>query len=121
MRTFKLITAIALAGAMTLMTTSVLAKERTKGRGAPGLPVIYVTSQDAFFDTLLLADLPYNGTDNFQLLEFGGPADAYTEFGPTDTGYYGGRWWVDLNEDGYMDEGDMYFLCPLLGPGRDEP
>ena len=121
MSTFKLITTIALAGAMTLMTTTVFAKDRTTGRGAPGLPVIYVTSQDAFYDTLLLADLPFNGNDNFQLLEFGGPADAYTEFGPTDTGYYGGRWWVDLNEDGYMDEEDMFFLCPLLGPGRDEP
>ena len=121
MSTFKLITTIALAGAMTLMTTSVFAKERTKGRGAAGLPVIYVTSQDMFYDTLLLADLPYNGTDNFQLLEFGGPADAYTEFGPMDTDYYGGRWWVDANSNGYMDEEDVFFLCPLLGPGRSEP
>jgi hypothetical protein len=23
--------------------------------------------------------------------------------------------------NGYMDEEDVYFLCPLLGPGRTEP
>ena len=28
---------------------------------------------------------------------------------------------VDVNMDDYMDEGDTYFLCPLLGPGRYEP
>ena len=121
MRTIKLITTIALAGAMTLMTTSVFAKERTKGRGAPG-PVIYVTSQDMYYDTILLGDLPFNGTDNFQQLEPGvGPTGVQTEFGPKDTEYYGGRWWVDMNGDGYMDAGDTYFLCPLLGPGRTNP
>jgi len=124
MKTFKLITTIALAGAMTLMTTSVIAKERTKGRGAEGSVVIYVTSQNMFYDTVLLGDLPYNGTTNFQKLEPGvGPEGsvAQTEFGPKDTEYYGGRWWVDANMDGYMDETDVYFLCPLLGPGREEP
>ena len=118
MKTFKLVTTIALASAVTLMTSSVIAKERTKGRGAPGLPMIYVTSQDLYYDTILLGDLPYNGTENFQLLEFTGPTGVQTKFGPTDTDYFGGRWWVDLNSDGYMDADDMYFLCPLLGPGR---
>jgi len=48
-------------------------------------PVIYVTSQGLFFDSIITADpLPPNGF--FQKLE--------------------------------MDEGDKYFLCPLLGPGR---
>ncbi len=121
MNTFKLVTTIALAGAISLLTTSALAKERTKGRGAPGLPVIYVTSQDLYFDTILLGNLPYNGTDNFQQLEMDGPTGVQTEFGPRDTGYFGGRWWVDGNENGYMDEEDVYFLCPLLGPGRTEP
>lgn len=121
MNTFKLITTIALAGAITLMTSSVYAKERTKGRGAPGIPVIYVTSQDLYFDTLLLGELPFNGTENFQQLEMSGPTGVQTEFGPTDTGYYGGRWWVDANPNGYMDDGDFFFLCPLLGPGRTEP
>jgi hypothetical protein len=122
MSTFKLLTTIALAGVITLMTSGVYAKERIKGRGAPGMPVIYVTSQDLYYDTLLLGDLQYNGTDNFQQLEPGaGPTGVQTEFGPTDTGYYGGRWWVDANINGYMDDEDVYFLCPLLGPGRTEP
>lgn len=121
MSTLKLVTTFALAGMLTLMTSSVYAKERNKGRGAPGLPVIYVTSQDLYYDTILLGDLPYNGTDNFQRLEMDGPTGVQTEFGPRDTGYYGGRWWVDANGDGYMDEEDVYFLCPLLGPGRTSP
>ena len=123
MKLFKLITTIALAGAMTMATTSVFAKERTKGRGAEGSVVIYVTSQNMFYDTVLLGELPYNGTTNFQKLEPGvGPEGSagQTEFGPKDTEYYGGRWWVDVNMDGYMDETDFYFLCPLLGPGREE-
>jgi len=120
MNTFKLLTTIALAGTITLMTSSVYAKERTKGRGTG--PVVYVTSQDLFYDTIVLGDLPFNDTGNFQQLEPGvGPTGIQTEFGPRDTGYYGGRWWVDMNGDGYMDAGDTYFLCPLLGPGRSHP
>jgi hypothetical protein len=121
MNTFKLVTTIALAGAVTLMSSSVFAKDQTKGRGAPGSPVVYVTSQDLFYDSIVLANLPYKGTENFQLLEMTGPSGLQTEFGPTDIGYYGGRWWVDANPNGYMDEDDVYFLCPLLGPGRTEP
>jgi len=123
MSTFKLVTTIALAGAITLMTSSIYANNgnNMKGRGAPGSPVVYVSSQDLFYDSIVLGDLPYNGTSNFQKLEPGvGPSGLQTEFGPTDTGYYGGRWWVDANENGYMDEEDVYFLCPLLGPGRAE-
>jgi len=26
--------------------------------------------------------------------------------------------WMDLLGDGDMNEGDVFFLCPLLGPGR---
>ena len=119
----KLIMIIALAVAATLASTATMAKERTMGRNAPGaigVPVIYVTGQDLFYDTLLLAELPYNETGNFQALEFDGPSGVQTEFGPGDVGYYGGRWWVDMNPNGFMDEDDFYFLCPLLGPGRDE-
>ena len=121
MKTLKLAATIALAGVMVLMTSSVYAKERTKGRGAPGSPVVYVTTQDLFYDSIVLKDLPFNGTDNFQLLEMEGPSGLQTEWGPTDVGYYGGRWWVDANPNGYMDEDDHFFLCPLLGPGREEP
>jgi hypothetical protein len=116
----KLVSTIALASVMALMTSSVYAKD--KGRGSSGNPVIYVTSQDMYYDTLLLGDLPYNGTSNFQKLEPGmGPTGVQTEFGPRDTEYFGGRWWVDANDNGYMDDEDVYFLCPLLGGGRSEP
>jgi hypothetical protein len=46
-----------------------------------------------------------------------GPTGLQTEFGPGDPGYVGGRWWVDANGNNQMDEGDTFFLCPLLGPG----
>jgi hypothetical protein len=117
MSTLKRVSTIAMAGMMILMTSSAIADGRTKGRGASGAE-IYVTSQNLFYDTILLGDLPYNGTENFQLLVLD-DAGPYTEFGPRDAGYYGGRWWVDVNENGEMDEGDKFFLCPLLGPGRE--
>ncbi|WP_206486192.1 hypothetical protein [Thalassotalea sp. G2M2-11] len=121
MKSLKSITAIALIGLLATSTYAVQAKERTNGRGASGTPVIYVTSQHLYYDTLLLGDLPYNGTDNFQKLEMSGPTGVQTEFGPMDTGYYGGRWWVDANNNDMMDDEDVYFLCPLLGPGRANP
>jgi hypothetical protein len=42
-----------------------------------------------------------------------------TEFGPGNPGYLGGRWWVDVNGNNTMDEGDRFLLCMLLGPGRE--
>lgn len=104
--------AIAIAA---LLTTDALAKDRTTGRGTG--PVVYVESQGLFYDSIVLADLPFRG--NFQQLKPGeGPSGLATEFGPGDVGYLGGRWWVDANANGYMDDGDVYFLCPLIGPGR---
>jgi len=82
-------------------------------------PVIYVTGQDQYFDSIVLGPLPFAGP--FQKLEPAGPTGLQTEFGPGDLGYVGGRWWLDANADGVMDAGDAYFLCPLLGPGRDAP
>lgn len=77
--------------------------------------VVYVTSQGLYYDTFVAADsLPIKG--RFQLIE-----DGQTEFGPGDPGYLGGRWWVDVNDNGIQDEGDRFFLCPLLGPGRPTP
>ncbi len=93
--------------------TIVQASNGDNGRGAAG--VIYVTSQGLYYDTYNVSDpLPMHG--NFQKLENG-----QTEFGPGDPGYLGGRWWVDSNNNGMPDEGDHYFLCPLLGPGREMP
>jgi len=122
MNTLKPILTLALAGVIALTTTSLYAKERTKGRGAPNSPVVYVTSQGLFYDSIVVTEfLPFNETANFQKLEMDGPSGLQTEFGPTDTGYYGGRWWIDMNDNDHMDEDDHYFLCPLLGPGRTEP
>lgn len=87
------------------------------GRGSG--PVVYVTSQNLFYDSIVLTDVPQHG--RFQQLVPGGPADLMTEFGPGDRGYVGGRWWLDLNGDGMMNAGDKFFLCPLLGPGRENP
>ena len=86
-----------------------------KGGRAGSTGVIFVTNQGLYYDTFVAVDpLPRQGP--FQLLENG-----TTQYGPGDPGYLGGRWWEDLNGDGEQDAGDHYFLCPLLGPGRDTP
>jgi hypothetical protein len=87
--------------------------------GQESRPVVYVTSQGLFYDSIIVATLPLQGP--FQQLEMAGPSGLQTEFGPGDTGYLGGRWWVDVNGNDDMDVGDMYFLCPLLAPGRTAP
>lgn len=89
---------------------------RTAAGGRPASAgVVYVTSQHLYFDTFVARDpLPMQG--KFQKLENG-----TTEFGPGDPGYLGGRWWEDLNGNGIQDEGDHFFLCPLLPPGRPTP
>jgi hypothetical protein len=90
-----------------------------KGGRAGTTGVIYVVSQGLYYDTFATADpLPMNGPFQlpFQLL-----VNGTTEFGPGDPGYLGGRWWEDLNGNGEQDEEDHFFLCPLLGPGREEP
>ena len=82
-------------------------------------PIIYVTSQGLFYDSIVTAEsLPLAGP--FQKLEMGSNG-LQTEFGPGDPGYLGGRWWIDADNNGEMDEGDVYFMCPLLGSGRTEP
>jgi hypothetical protein len=90
-----------------------------RGGGPKDRPVIYVTSQELFYDSIVGPDLPPHGP--FQQLEMAGPTGLQTEFGPGDPGYVGGRWWIDLNANGEMDEDDKYFSCPLLGPGREDP
>jgi hypothetical protein len=88
-------------------------------RGAVEGPIIYVESQGLYYDSIVAAmELPPRGP--FQQLY---PCDLglCTEFGPGDPGHRGGRWWIDDNGNGEMDEEDVYFSCPLLGPGREEP
>ncbi len=79
--------------------------------------IVYVESQGLFFDSIVGPDLPMNGP--FQELRPGeGPGGSLaTDFGPGDPGYVGGRWWVDVNGNDEMDEGDHFFSCPLLGHG----
>jgi len=82
--------------------------------GGPGIAGgVYVTSQGLCYDTFVASEqLPMRGP--FQRLY----PDGSTEFGPGDPGYLGGRWWQDLNGNEMPDEGDRFFLCPLLPPGR---
>ena len=98
-------------------------RAQARGNGNPhGIGVIYVTSQNLFFDTQVVVDpLPNEGP--FQELEPGaGPGGvSQTDYGPGGPGYVGGRWWVDVNNNNEMDSEDHYFLCPLLGPGRPTP
>src|SRR5215212_2746428 len=97
---------------MLVSATTVVAE---KGGRAGSTGVVYVASQGLYYDTFVAVDpLPMEGP--FQLLE-----DGVTEFGPGDPGYLGGRWWEDLNGNGVQDEGDHFFHCPLLGPGRPTP
>ncbi len=85
------------------------------GRGNGALGTIYVTSQGLYYDTFVSADtLPMQGP--FQKL-----VNHTTEFGPGEPGYLGGRWWVDVNGNNVMDEGDSFLSCMLLGPGRTTP
>ena len=90
------------------------------GRPASG-GVIFVTGQGLYYDTFVTVDpLPRRG--RFQPIgDSDGDGIAETPYGPGDPGYLGGRWWEDLNGNGMQDDGDHYFLCPLLGPGRETP
>jgi len=81
-------------------------------RGDGALGAVYVSSQGLYYDTFVSATvLPNEGP--FQKLENG-----VTEFGPGTPGYLGGRWWIDANHNDVQDDGDVFLLCPLLGPGR---
>jgi len=102
--------ALGVAAVVVLATTSV-----SSGAGRGDGPVIYVRSQGLFYDSIVTADpLPAKGP--FQLLEMG-PNGLETDYGPGDRGYVGGRWKEDFDGDGEFH----YFLCPLLGPGRETP
>ncbi len=118
--TMKKLSALSLACAAMMFAAAVGAASTAQARGnVPGpQPVIYVTGQDLYYDSIVLTGLPMEG--RFQLL-VSTPEGLETEFGPGDPGYVGGRWWLDANGDGVMDEGDAFFMCPLLGPGREEP
>lgn len=109
---------LALAVAVVFTAGETLAVRGGSGGRGDG-PVIYVVSQGLFYDSIVTADpLPRKG--HFQELRMSG-GGLETDYGPGNREYRGGRWWIDLNGNGNMDDGDKFFNCPLLGPGRDEP
>ena len=87
---------------------------QARGKVPTDEPVVFVTSQGLYFDSIVQTMLPQKGP--FQQL-FMTAHGLETEFGPGDVGYLGGRWKEDFDGDGEFN----YFLCPLLGPGRDQP
>ncbi|MFV8820011.1 hypothetical protein [Haliea sp. E17] len=103
-----------------LLATPALAQKKGRGNN-DGLGLIYVESQGLYYETFATTNLPPVG--RFQPLDpTGGPdGGPSTPYGPGDNGFVGGRWWIDTNLDGEQDAGDMYFSCPLLGPGRAAP
>ena len=118
------ITTLAVAGLMLLATAAPALAGGPPPRTDDGDRVrvtVYVESQGLFFDSIVGPSLPMQG--RFQELKPGaGPGETLaTEFGPGDRGYLGGRWWVDANGSGEMDEGDAFFSCPLLGHGSATP
>ena len=114
MKTLKILSTVVLMSTVVVMSSVTSANERETGRGTG--PVIYVTSQGLYYDSIVLTDLPQKG--NFQQL-IPDANGLQTEFGPGEVGHFGGRWWIDVNADDVMDSADKYFLCPLLGPGRE--
>lgn len=117
MNRVRILSAVALICSAMVMSSAAYAKERETGRGTG--PVVYVTSQGLYYDSIVVADpLPQKGRFQQLLTDMNG---LETEFGPGEVGYLGGRWWIDMNEDGVMDPEDKFFLCPLLGPGRETP
>ncbi len=116
MRAISMLSALAMFAAAAGAASTVQAKGRGDG------PIIFVASQGLYYDSIITAgSLPPVG--RFQLLEAGGggPSDLMTEYGPGDPEYVGGRWWIDKDGSGDMNEGDVFFSCPLLAPGRDTP
>jgi hypothetical protein len=97
------------------LTAVFVAKADGQGGGPRPRPVIYVTGQGLYYDSIVTAD-PIPAKGRFQLLEMG-TNGLETEYGPGDTEYVGGRWKEDFDGDGVFH----YFMCPLLPPGRTTP
>jgi hypothetical protein len=58
------------------------------------LPVVFVTSQGLYYDSIVVVDpLPAKG--RFQQL-IPGENGLMTEYGPGEVGHLGGRWWIDV-------------------------
>ena len=113
------LTTLAIAGLMVLATAApaLAGGPPPRDDGERVRVTVFVESQGLYFESIVGPNLPMAGP--FQLLRPGaGPGGSLaTEFGPGDPGYLGGRWWVDVDGNGEMNEGDAFFSCPLLGHG----
>ena len=103
-----------------IMLVALFSTIQVFARGRGDGPVIFVVSQGLYYDSIVTAD-PLPDKAPFQLLVVDPVMGLMTEYGPGDTGYVGGRWWMDTDGNGVMDDTDHYFSCPLLGPGRLAP
>jgi hypothetical protein len=103
----------------TLILSGFVSATRNAEGGRGDGPVIFVTGQGLYFDSVVTADpLPQKGP--FQTLFTNNAGDLWTELGPRDPGYRGGRWAL-VNVDVDPNTVIKYFECPLLGPGRLAP
>ena len=120
MKTLKTLVATCLVGTALVATAAIASQGKNeKGRGTG--PTVFVISQDLYYDSIVVVSpekgLPMKG-DFQQLIPT--MHGLETQYGPGEVGHLGGRWWIDHTMDGIMNEGDAFFLCPLLGPGRVE-
>ncbi|MHC4457871.1 MAG: hypothetical protein ACYS0I_12450 [Planctomycetota bacterium] len=124
LNTFSLLMTVIIITFTIFIAFNAWAKRGGEGGRGDG-PVIFVTSQGLYYDSIVTAD-PLSSKGPFQQLFPPGTNPDYlnlehlsTEYGPGNPGYVGGRWWVDVNGNGEMDDSiDHFFSCPLLGPGR---
>jgi hypothetical protein len=80
-------------------------------------PVVYVKSQDLYYDSLIIWD-PMPPCGKFQEVETDGPhGGLQIEYGPCSWKYR----WGKMKEDWDGDGNYHYFWCPLIGWGRPDP
>ncbi len=110
-----IVLAVGIMASLWLLTPDTASATRGGSGGRGDGPVIYVTGQGLYFDSIVTADpLPPHGPFQDLMMVDG---ELQTAFGPGDPGYVGGRWRL-LDENGDVVK---YFSCPLLGPGRESP
>ena len=105
--------------AMFLISPGAASADRGGVFGRGDGPIVYVTGQGLYYDSIVTASpVPPNGPFQDLMVTENG---LETEFGPGDQGFVGGRWHlVDADGKPMLDESgnEIYFICPLLGPGR---
>ncbi len=108
--------------AMFIISPGIASADRGGIGGRGDGPIVYVTGQELYYDSIVTADpVPSNGPFQDLMVTENG---LETEFGPGDEGFVGGRWHlVDAEGNEILDENGnaIYFSCPLLGPGRTTP